>query len=179
MKSLIIAASALTLAAAAAPAMAQSITAPQVYGSIGYTGVPLYGKSLSEITGRIDGRFGRYWGVEGEFGMGVGDVNTTVGGVGAKLNEQPTVAAYGVGYFPLTSRLDLLARIGYGSTDIRTTTADNVSRNTSHSLNYGAGAQYFFTASDGVRAEYTRRDFQESSAPKDADTWSVSYVRKF
>ena len=32
---------------------------------------------------------------------------------------------------------------------------------------------------DGVRAEYTRRDFQESSAPKDADTWSISYVRKF
>jgi hypothetical protein len=32
---------------------------------------------------------------------------------------------------------------------------------------------------NGIRVDYTRRDFQESSAPKDDDTWTVSYVRKF
>ena len=51
--------------------------------------------------------------------------------------------------------------------------------NTSHSVNYGGGAQYMLTGKDGIRVDYTRRDFQEKNAPKDDDTWTVSYVRKF
>ena len=45
------------------------------------------------------------------------------------------------------------------------------------SWNYGVGGQYFFDDKNGVRADYTRHDFKDSST--DANTWSVSYVRKF
>jgi hypothetical protein len=37
------------------------------------------------------------------------------------------------------------------------------------------------TAKDGIRVDYTRRDFQATGFdnPKDADTYALSYVRKF
>jgi hypothetical protein len=49
------------------------------------------------------------------------------------------------------------------------------------SVNYGAGAQYMFDGRNGVRFDYTRRDFQASGFdnPKDTNTYSVSFVRRF
>jgi len=43
--------------------------------------------------------------------------------------------------------------------------------------NAGVGAQYFLTEKDGVRAEYTKWDVSGDNV--DANTWAVSYVRKF
>ena len=45
------------------------------------------------------------------------------------------------------------------------------------SWNYGVGGQYSFDGKNGVRADYTRHDFKDSST--NADVWSVAYVRKF
>jgi outer membrane immunogenic protein len=96
------------------------------------------------------------------------------------LSEQPSLAGFVVGYFPVTPRFDLLARVGYGETDLRTVDPNGARHeNTSPQLSYGAGAQYFLTSHDGIRVDYTRRDFAEPSAPKDMDTWQVGYVRKF
>ena len=47
------------------------------------------------------------------------------------------------------------------------------------SLNYGAGAQYFFNhGPNGVRADYTRYDFR-GAGNGSGDVFSISYVRKF
>jgi outer membrane immunogenic protein len=186
MKSLIITAAVLASAAIAAPAFAQdragpTIASPQAYMNMGYTGTNPNGHGIGEVTGRFGLRLGRFWGAEGELGTGVsGDAYRNSAGVPSKLSQGPEAAIYGVGYLPLMGdKLDLIGRVGYG-TELYKLESGGVTRiNTSHSVNYGAGAQYMLTGKDGVRVDYTRRDFQESNAPKDDDTWTVSYVRKF
>ena len=186
MKSLIIAATALAGVAIAAPAFAQdqaapTITSPQGYINMGYTGTSPNGHDVGEITGRAGLRLGRYWGVEGELGTGVtSDSFTSSTGAASKLSAGPQAAAYGVGYLPLMGdKLDLIGRVGYGTELYKLESGGTTRINTSHSVNYGAGAQYMLTGKDGIRVDYTRRDFQESNAPKDDDTWTVAYVRKF
>lgn len=186
MKSLIIATAAMAGFAMAAPAFAQdqaapTLTSPQGYLNMGYTGTDPNGHAIGEITGRAGLRLGRFWGVEGELGTGVtSDSFKNANGVASKLSAGPQAAAYGVGYLPLLGdKLDLIGRVGYGM-DLYKTEAGGVTRiNTSHSVNYGAGAQYMLTGKDGIRVDYTRRDFQETSAPKADNTWTVAYVRKF
>jgi outer membrane immunogenic protein len=185
MKSLIIATAAIAGFAMAAPAFAQdqagpTLTSPQGYVNMGYTGTDPNGHAIGEITGRAGLRLGRFWGVEGELGTGVTSDTFTNNGANAKLSEGPEAAAYGVGYLPLMGdKLDLIGRVGYGTELYKLESGGSTRVNTSHSVNYGAGAQYMLTGKDGIRVDYTRRDFQESSAPKDDDTWTVSYVRKF
>jgi outer membrane immunogenic protein len=181
MKTIVIAAAVAALAGVAAPAFAQTLTAPQGYGGIGYTGLNPNGHNLGEITGRLGLKLSPYFGVETEVGTGVSNSKfNNAAGNRVTLSEQPSLAGFVVGYFPVTPRFDLLARVGYGETDLRTVDPNGARHeNTSPQLSYGAGAQYFLTSHDGIRVDYTRRDFAEPSAPKDMDTWQVGYVRKF
>ena len=188
MKSLIIAASAVALAAAAAPAMAQT-TAPAASGYTWLGGARLYGTlgdtyatpdrgSVNEVTARLGARWGSYLGMEGELGFGTDNLkrnNYTVG-------EPVTGALYGVVFYPVAPNIDLLARAGYGASDFHSnasTAAGHDGFGVVNSFNYGVGAQYFLTANDGIRGDYTRRQYVHTGAPYDADTWGVSYVRKF
>ena len=177
----------LTAAAAAtllvaAPAFAQD-HAPaaqwwqptDLYASLGYTGINQGSGSdahIGAVTGRVDARYGKYFGIEGELSGGV--KNDTVGGFKTSLDHQ--YAAYAVGYLPVLPNADLFARVGYGDSKVRFSGPGGFAENT-ESLNYGAGGQYFFTGHDGVRAEYTRQSANDSGP--NADTVSVSYVHKF
>lgn len=193
MKTSIIAAFAITVMGAAAPAFAQdapapTLTQPQGYATLGYTYLNPYNHALGELTGRAGLRFGKYWGVEGEAGGGiVGNHFTSPAGNRASLNSGISTAVYAVGYLPITSKLELLARGGYGESsvqirsDVGPSTANANSSKTLVSANYGAGAQYMLTPKDGFRIDYTRRDYQAPGFdnPKDTDTYALSYVRKF
>ena len=107
------------------------------------------------------------------------------------LSEGIQSAIYGVGYLPLPvwggDKLELLARAGYGETpfavrsDVGPSSANANSQITVANWNYGAGMQYALNGKDGVRFDYTRRDFQARGEdnPKDLDTYSVAYVHKF
>ena len=195
MKSLFIAAVAVAGVGVAVPALAQdgppTLTQPQAYVNLGYTYLNPYGHDLGELFGRGGMKFSRYWGVEGELGGGVmGNHFATGPGINSRVNlsEGIQAAGYGVGYLPLPilggDKVELLARVGYGESpwtvrsDVRGGPQGTI---TTTSWNYGAGAQYMFTKKDGLRFDYTRRDFQDSdpSNPRDIDTYSVSYVRKF
>ena len=166
----------------AAPAFAQEQDHVQtawwqpsdVYASLGYTGINQGGgASIGAITGRVDERFGKYFGLEAEVSAGAaGDTNAQ--GYGTWLEHQ--YAGYLVGYLPLTRKFDLFARVGYGDSLIRYHGSNGYDLNT-ESFNVGAGGQYFFTPHDGVRAEYTRQDSQDFGPS--ADTVAVSYVHKF
>lgn len=197
MKYLIIAAASATCMAVAAPAFAQdaatgpSLSHPQGYLTLGYTYLNPYGHDLGELTGRAGLRFSRYWGVEGEIGGGIlGNHFATGTGINSRVNlsEGVAPAAYAVGYLPLMGdKLDLLARVGYGNTplqvrsDVGGSSANANTTRTLASWNYGAGAQYALNGKDGLRFDYTRRDFQAPGLdnPKDTDTYSVSFVHKF
>ena len=197
MKSLIIAAVAAAGVAAASPALAQTttveptLTHPQGYLNLGYTYLNPYGHDLGEVFGRGGLRMGRYWGVEAEVGGGVlGNHFATSPGINSRVNlsEGIQVAGYGVAYLPLMAdKLDLIARVGYGQTPLQIrsdvgSASDNPNvTKTLTSVNYGAGLQYTMNARDGVRFDYTRRDFEAKGVdnPHDTDTYSVSIVHKF
>ena len=82
---------------------------------------------------------------------------------------------------------EVFGRGGYGETPIEVRSdvgpsGSNANRSiTVANWNYGAGLQYTMNRKDGLRFDYTRRDFQYKGAdnPKDMDTYSVAFVHKF
>ena len=174
MKSLLSAAAATVVLIAAAPAFAQSTS---VYGTLGGEDTNSDSANIGTITGRLGVRPIPYFGVEGELSAGLNTDHVSVGGVrtGARVKEQ--YAGYAVGFLPVMPNADLLARIGYGATDLELSQAGHSFHDYVTSWNAGVGGQYFFDGNDGLRADYTRETADRSNL--DANVWSLAYVRKF
>lgn len=163
----------------AAPALAQSLTSPTIYGSAGYTWFDGDDASLGAITARIGAKLHRHAGVEAEGSFGVKDdsFRVSVNGPG-EYELKHDFAAYAVGFYPVTDKLDLFARVGYGTTKIKASAPGVRSRQDGDSVNYGLGASYYIDGANGVRGDWTRRDFTGAHSGT-ADTWAISYVRRF
>ena len=155
MRNVLLATAALTLIAA--PAMAQDPASP-VTGSIGYTHLDGDDGSLGAVTGRLGYRFTPYIGIEGEASVGVQDED--------------------VGTVPVSPNVELFGRVGYGTTSLKGEVAGVDVSEDGESINYGAGANWFFDGQNGVRADWTRRDFREDDGGE-IDTYGLSYVRRF
>lgn len=163
----------------ATPALAQVADAdgPQIYGSVGYTAIETDAAELGAVTARVGVRANRYLGVEVEASTGVtkDDFEISIGGAGSyELSHD--VAAYAVASYPLPAGFEVFGRVGYGTTKIEAD-VPGVTGIDGESLNYGGGVAWFVRA-DGLRAEWTRRDFSDDIAGE-ADSWSLSYVRRF
>ncbi|CAN5892352.1 hypothetical protein BH11PSE1_BH11PSE1_24870 [soil metagenome] len=178
MKSLIAlaATTALTLAVPAI-ASAQALSPTTFYGTLGYANANVDDVNLGAIQGRVGARFGQYLGVEGELAGGVKKDSVNVAGTSVDLKLQRQAAIYGVGYLPVSPQADLFARVGYGNSKIKASAAGTSAADDGDSWNYGVGGQYFLDDKNGVRLDYTRHDFKDSSA--NADVWAVAYTRKF
>lgn len=176
MRTLAFTAAAIVTATIAAPAAAQSVSSPSWHGSAGYANISTEDSdvNLDAVTGRIGARFTPYLGVEGEASLGLGD-ESLVPGVDVKLNYD--AAVYGVASYPVAQNFEVFGRVGYGTTEIEASGLGSTATVDSESWNYGVGANYFFDGTNGVRADYTRRDFQDDNG--NADVWTVSYVRRF
>jgi hypothetical protein len=180
MKFLMLAASAAVLAAAVpAIAQTQSTSLAGLYGTLGYAQTDNYAQT-GAVQGRLGYRMGSYFGAEGELGWGVksDQIATGVAGVTATAKQRGEAAAYGVGFLPISPKLDLLARVGYGTTNYRVSAGGRSANGSNGSWNYGVGAQYSLDGVNGVRADYTRKDFTGSGSGH-GDVWSLAYVRKF
>ena len=173
MKRLLIAAAAAALTTAAAPAFAQDTVSTGWYGNLGYTSADSDDVTLGAVTGRLGYRLHPNWAVEGEVSFGTNDEDV-VPGTSVKLDNQEAI--YGVGILPVTPQLDLFARVGYGRTELKVDGPGFTGSGDDNSWNYGAGAQWMFDDKNGIRGDYTKHDFDGGG---DADSWSVSYVRKF
>jgi hypothetical protein len=171
MKSVVISA-AIAAAALALPAISQAQPV-QWYGNIGYEATSIEGIDLQAIQGRLGARFNRFIGAEGEVGIGVGSDDFL--GAEVKLNHQ--FAGYVVGFAPLSPNLDLLARVGYGHSEVHASGPGGSADIGGDSWNYGVGAQYHFDGRNGIRADWTRHDFSDGG--DEADVWSVTYSRRF
>ncbi len=147
------------------------------YGTLGYADTDLDHVNLGSIQGRLGARFGQYLGVEGELAGGVKDDTVNVNGVDAKVKLNHQEAIYGVGFLPLSPNFDLLARVGYGHSEGTGSVAGVTADAKGDSWNYGVGGQYSFDGKNGIRADYTREQFQNKGG--DANVWAISYVRKF
>lgn len=177
MKALIAAASTAALLTVA-PVVAQAQPmGSNMYGSIGYAQANTEGADLGAIQGRIGARFGPNFGIEGELAGGVKDDTISVGGVPVDVELEHQAAFYGVGFLPVAPNIDLLARVGYGTTGIEASTGGVSASADGDSWNLGVGGQWFMDDRNGFRADYTRYEFGDDEG--DADVWSVAYVRRF
>jgi hypothetical protein len=174
MKALITAAG-VALIAAAAPGLAQAQTA--VYGGIGYAHTDVEGADLGAIQGRLGAKFTPNLGIEGELAGGVADDTVTVLGAPVNVELKHQAAVYGVGFLPVAPNIDLIARVGYGTSKVKASSGGVAASADGESFNYGVGAQWFADEKNGVRADYTRHDFTDDGG--EADVWSLGYVRKF
>lgn len=171
-------------------AQAQSTEVTGVYATVGYarastgfattfSGSPVGGDlKFGSVQGRLGYRFLPYLAVEGEAGYGLNSDDFTAFGQSIKVKQREEGAVYAVGLLPVSTNLDLFVRGGYGGTRVRAKGAGLSFGAGGYSWNYGAGAQLFFDGVNGVRAEYTRKNYKNDEA-KDADTWSIAYVRRF
>ncbi len=175
MRNILLAAAAVSVIAA--PAFAQTMQGPSYYGTLGYSQLDHSDGDLGAITGRVGAKFNPYLGVEGEASIGVKDDDFTFAGVDGKIEHDYDAAAYVVGTLPVTPNFELFARGGYGTTKIKTELAGFNGEVDGESWNYGAGANYYLDGQNGLRADWTRRDFRDDAG--EADVYSLSYVRRF
>jgi outer membrane immunogenic protein len=175
MRNILIAAAAVS--AIAAPAMAQSVQSPTYYGTLGYSQLDGSQGDLGAVTGRLGAKFTPNLGVEGEVSVGVKNDNFTVAGTDVRLKHRYDAAVYGVATFPVTPQFEVFGRVGYGTTELEARAPGVSAREDGDSFNYGAGANYFFDGQNGVRGDWTRRDFRSGGG--EADIYSVNYVRRF
>lgn len=176
MKSLIAASVAAAAMAAAVPAAAQ-VT---YYGNLGYSFIQAedLDVNLGAIGGKVGARFNPYLGAEAEAAFGVDDDSARVLNVPVKVELKHAVAAYVVGFVPVSENLELFGRLGYGSAKVKASALGASASDDGAAWNLGAGAQYFFTANDGVRGEYLKSGVSGDDG-LEADVWSLSYVRRF
>ncbi len=180
-KSLI--ASAALAAIVAVPAMAQAQIATTaavptgVYGGVNAGIANGEGIDLGVINGRLGYRFNNFFGVEGEVGTGLKSDTDTIAGVDVNTKLKYDAGVYGVGFLPLGPNTDLLARVGYGTTKLRAKAAGVSASDSEESWNFGVGAQHHFDGQNGVRVDFTRKEFENSSAH--ANVWTVGYTRRF
>lgn len=180
MRNLVLATAAIgALTAAAMPAAAQSVSNPfsGPYGSISYGSVQTDAADLDAVTARVGAKVTPYIGLEAEGSLGVGDEGVT-GIPGTTVELKHDLAAYVTGSIPVTSNLELFGRVGYGTTRVRAESVTLSQSDSQDSVNYGAGVNYLFDGQNGVRADWTRRDFRGSNGGE-ADVWTVGYVRRF
>jgi outer membrane immunogenic protein len=175
MRNILLATAAVSLFAV--PAMAQTVTSPTYYGTLGYTQLDTDNADLGAVTGRVGAKLHPNFGVEAETSFGVGHDDVGVAGVDAKVEHRYDVAGYAVASVPVTSNIDLFARAGYGVTEVKASAAGVSADDHLTSWNYGAGATYNLDVHNGIRADYTYRDFQHDQGG--ADTYALSFVRKF
>lgn len=177
MRKVILAAAALSVFALPAAAQVVQPGGPTYYGSLGYSQLDHSDGNLGAVTGRLGAKFNPYFGVEGEGSIGVKDDDFTIAGVDGKIEHDYDLAAYAVGTMPLTPNFELFARGGYGTTRIKGELGGLERKADGESWNYGVGANYYLDGVNGVRADWTRRDFRDDRG--EADAYSVSYIRRF
>lgn len=132
-----------------------------VYVSGGYTQFDGDGGAdLGAVTARVGVGLTPNFAIEGEGSVGV------KGDSGTDLDSE--FGAFVVGKLPLSPSFDLFARVGASRIETSPGGSDD-------GLAYGAGGTFNLTPVDGIRADWTRHDYDAG----DADAYSLSYVRKF
>jgi len=180
MKKALIAAASLAAFAAVVPAAAQAQETATKAGAYANLNLGLFDggqADLKVIEGRLGYRFNDWVGVEGELATGLKSDTDTIGGVDVNTKLKHEAAAYVVGFAPIGANTDLLARIGYGTTKLRAKAAGVSASDSAESFNFGVGAQHHFDGLNGVRADFTRQEFNDDQGH--ANVWAVGYTRKF
>ncbi len=169
---LVLAATALTGFAASAQAQDSG-----VYVNLGAEAVEF---DSYNITGRLGYQFTENLSVEGQGSFGV--IDDDIAGVDVGVDN--SFAAFVRGSVPLSEQFSLFARGGYHFTQFG---ADGDGVDASVDIDgfaFGGGAEYMLDARNGLRADVTFFDSDDNTlngvdVSGTAETYSISYVRKF
>ncbi len=116
--------------------------------------------------------FNSYFGVEADGAFGISD--KTVTGTTASLGMKTSIAGYAVGRLPVSEQFDLIARVGYHSTEIEAKNGALSASATTNGVAYGGGAEFKFDDANSIRADFTI--FSDNGS---VNTASIGYVRRF
>lgn len=160
------------------PCAALAQEASRSYAAFGYSQLETGQSTVGALTGRGGWKIRSWAGVEAEASIGVEDdaYDVSIGGSGGVIDLKHEVAAYAVAFLPIGHHVELFARAGGGTTRIEASSPAVAPLGSGESWNYGFGANLFYGA-NGVRADWTRKDF--TGADGETDSWSVSYIRRF
>ena len=176
MSKIAVSAAVLLLAALPANALAQDNT--RAYATLGYSQMDTDQASLGMVTARAGYNLQSGFGIEAEASVGVDDdaFDVSIGGPGV-IKHKHDFSAYFVGLLPVGERVELFARVGFGVTSVESSAPGVIARGDGESFNYGLGSHFFIDDRNGLRADWTRRDFTGDAG--EADVWSLSYIRRF
>jgi len=134
------------------------------------------------ISAKLGYNINDYFAVEGQAAFGV--IDDEIDGVDFGVDS--SFGAFGVVSLPVAENSELFARGGYHFTQVGGSSDGIGASVDTDGFAFGAGGQYFFSANDGIRLEYTYYDLNVNSDLIDdeddsgsADVFTVSYVRKF
>lgn len=164
----------ITLALSACSISAQA----QDSGTYANLGVILYEEDpdLSGLEAKLGYSFNKYFGVEAQGFIGTNRESETIDSVTVDAKVDYSLAAFAVARLPLSKKFEVFARGGLHNTQTSIEIEDgsipdfNV---TETGFAVGGGVQYNFNKKHAIRYEYTYLD------DIDANTYTLSYVRKF
>jgi hypothetical protein len=146
------------------------------YGALGVGGDSGHAGAASGQTGIFTGevgvRVGPYFGLEADGATSVPGSTS-----GKKLGLVDRYAGYIVGYWPLTKHFDLFAKLGLGHSRYKYEDGGPAVSQSFDSVNWGVGAQYFFSERDGVRTEILQEDYRNSRGER--NSVNISWVHRF
>jgi hypothetical protein len=174
-RSLLAAATGLGAAALLAPA-----ASAQVYAGAGATifTADAGGEDVSvgAILGRAGFKSNPFFGVEGEFAIGIQDDDIDVLGVPVSVGLDSEYGVFAVGWLPIPLVGDLFGRVGYADMTIEADVGGIASASADGSgLAYGAGFQFSNIPFTQLRLEYTRYEPEDS----EVDSFGVSALFQF
>lgn len=173
MKTILLASAAALLAASAASAQA-----PEGLFKLGagYTFLDADDAEFDALTVRGGYDFVKYFGVEGEALIGLGEESVNVGGLAVDTSLNYGLGLFAKAHYPFTEQLSAFARVGYVWAEIEAESAGVSLTDDEDGAGYGAGVEYTFDGVNAIRGEYTLYDYGDDA---EIDGWSLSYVRRF
>jgi len=127
----------------------------------------------TDAQGRVGVKFAKYFGVEGEYAIGLSDWDL---GDGVTLGLDNALAGYAVARYPFGNGKDsgdVFVRLGYHSTTLEAG-VDNASADIKdEGFAFGLGGTYFFTPNFGVRGDITSYHLDDDIL---GDIGSLTYI---
>jgi len=142
---------------------------------VGYSRIDIQDVDFDAISLRAGYDFNETFGLEGQVDFGLGDESVSLGLVTADVELNYSAGLYGIARFPLAENVNVFGRLGYVTTELEGSVAGFVADESDDGFSFGVGGEYNFNASNGVRVEYTRTDYDSG----EADSFGISWVRRF
>ena len=174
MKRVLAVAAGLAAAAVIAPAASAQVYAG-VGGTVFQSDVDGVDVNLGALMGRVGFKTNPFFGVEGEFSVGVQDDDFDVLGQQVSVGLDSEYGAFAVGWLPIPLVGDLFGRVGYADLQVEASALGVTASDGGSGLAYGGGFQFSNIPFTKLRLEYTRYEPDDG----EFDSVSVSALLQF